>query len=88
MEILPVIMLGLRSIILENLNTSSAELAYGVNLRLPFHFFHKANPNIKSVPHTFVERLKSIMNKLQPVQPSHHGKQKSFLSKDFDSCSS
>lgn len=64
MEILPTILLGLRSIILENLKASPAELVYVSNLRLPFHFFHEAKANVKSNPYTFVERLKSIMNRL------------------------
>ena len=86
MEVLPTILLGLRSIILENLNASPAELVYGQNLRLPFHFFHTSKSNIKSDPHTFVERLKSIMNKLQPRQASNHDKQQIFIAKDMDIC--
>lgn len=62
MEKLPIILLGLRSIILENIKASPAELVYGTNLRLPYHFFEKAKPSIKSDPLSFVERLKEFMN--------------------------
>lgn len=53
--------------ILENLNASPAEFVYGKNLRLPFHFFEIAKPRIDSDPHTFVERLKSMMDRLKPI---------------------
>lgn len=87
MEVLPTILLGLRSIILENLNASPAEFIYGTNLRLPFHFFETAKPNINADPLNFVERLKTIMNQLKPVPASNHDKQAIFVHKDMDSCS-
>lgn len=86
MEVLPTILMGLRSVILENLNTSPAELVYGVNLRLPYHFFHEVKVNVKADPSTFVERLKFIMNKLKPVPASNHDKQAVFVSKDMKTC--
>lgn len=81
METLPVILLGLRSTILENLNCSPAELVYGTYLRLPYHFFEHSKPSIKINPSSFVERLKEAMNKLKPVPSSNHDKQSTFVQK-------
>lgn len=81
METLPTILLGLRCIILENINASPAELVYGTNLRLPYLFFEKFKPSLKHDNSTFVERLKDTMNKLKPVPLSNHDKQKSLFIK-------
>ncbi len=86
MEVIPTILLGLRSIILENLNATPSELVYGTSLRLPFHFFETAKPNTLADPFTFVERLKEIMNKLKPVPSSNHNKQAIFIHKDMKTC--
>lgn len=85
-ESLPTILLGLRSIVLENLNASPAELVYGTNLRLPYHFFNQAKPKIKADPTSFVERLKEVMNKIKPVPSSDHSKAKIFIHKDMETC--
>lgn len=68
------------------ISTLNAELVYGSSLRLPYHFFEKVKPNIKSDPFTFVERLKETMNKLKPVQSSNHNKQSIFVHKDMNTC--
>lgn len=76
---LPVILLGLRSVILENLNTSPAELVYGTSLRLPYSFFSETKSNLKADPSGFVEKLKDVMNKVQAVPSSNHSKQNIFV---------
>lgn len=85
-ETLPTILLGLRSVLLENINASPAEMVYGTNLRLPYHFFEEPKANIKSDPDTFVERLKVIMGKLKPVPSSNHNNQTVFVHKDMNKC--
>lgn len=86
METLPTILLGLRSIVLENINASPSELVYGTNLCLPYHFFEKSKPDVKADPATFVERFKTTMNKLKPVPASNHDKEKIFVHKDMENC--
>lgn len=85
-ETLPTIMLGLRSIILENINASPAELVYGTNLRLPCHFFEPVKTKPAIDQSSFVERLKETMNKLRPVPSSNHSKQKVFIHKEMETC--
>lgn len=84
---LPIILLGLRSVILPNLKTSVAEMVYGTNIRLPYHFFHKTDKNPTKDPFTFVEKLKRHMDDLQPVPSSNHHKQKIFIFKELKDCS-
>lgn len=86
METLPLILLGLRTVISTNLDISPAELVYGTSLRLPYHFFENSQPDILSDPHNFVEHLKRIMNELQPVPSSNHCKQKIFIHHDMNTC--
>lgn len=86
METLPTILLGLRSIILQNLNASPAELVYGTNIRLPYLYFDNIKPNLLSNASTFVERLKDAMEKIKPVPSSNHSKQNIFVHKDMSSC--
>lgn len=85
-ETLPTILLGLRSVILENINASPAELVYGTNFRLPYHFFEESKPNLKSNPDTFVERLREVMRNIKPVPSSNHNKKKIFVHKDMKTC--
>lgn len=86
MEVLPLILLGLRSIILENINASTSELVYGVNLRLPGHFFHSTKSTVTDDPNSFVQILKNKMNQLQPVPSSNHSKKKIFVSHRLHTC--
>lgn len=85
-ESLPALLLGLGTAISSNLTITPAELVYGTNLRLPYHFFQTSRHSVISDPHTFVEYLKTVMNDLQPVPSSNHSKQKIFIHKDMDTC--
>lgn len=58
MHTLPLILLELRSIILPNPNASVAEMVYGINIRLPYHFFNATKPDANKDP----EKLKRDMN--------------------------
>lgn len=87
MQTLPIIMLGLRSVILPNSKASISEMVYGSTIRLPYHFFHNTEANKTSDPFTFVEKLKRIMDNIQPVPSSNHHKQKIFLFKNLKECS-
>lgn len=84
---LPIILLGLRTVILPNLKASVSEMVYGTNIRFPYHFFHEAENGKTKDPFTFVERLKRAMNELQPTPSSNHHKQKNFVFKELKNCS-
>lgn len=85
-EILPLVLLGIRSAFKEDLQTSSAELLYGEPLRLPGQFFDTATPCTSDIS-DFAARLRSFTEKLKPVQASRHSKQKTFIFKELASAS-
>ncbi|XP_071041632.1 uncharacterized protein [Parasteatoda tepidariorum] len=82
-EVLPTVLLGLRSALKEVLNASSDELVYGTALRLPGDFMHLVNsPNCNN-PFTFVHQLRNCISKLRLVPTSAHCKQTVFVHKEL-----
>ncbi|CAH8647502.1 unnamed protein product, partial [Schistosoma rodhaini] len=68
---LPLVMLGLRSTIKQDIGCCPAELVYGTTLRLPGEFFTSS----KSVPTdlaSYVQRLKQHMGNLRVTLPRQH----------------
>ena len=74
---LPLVLLGIRSAVKEDLNSSSAQLVYGSALRLPGEIFH---PSSKTIPNEFSRMLQSAIRNLKPTPTSHHGKKNFFIS--------
>lgn len=83
-ESLPFVLLGMRTALKEDLNSSSAELVYGETLRLPGEFFHK-QPGNTTDPSEFSARLTSVMNSIRPSPASRHGQHKIFIFKNLSS---
>lgn len=71
-EILPWVLLGLRSAWKEDLQTSAAELVYGEPLRLPGQFF-APDPEDGMDMTTITARLRAHVSKLKPLPTSWHG---------------
>ena len=61
---LPIVLLGIRATLKEDLSCTSAEMVYGTTLRLPGDSF--STPTIED-PTSFVSRLRSSMQHLQFV---------------------
>lgn len=81
---LPLVLLGLRSVIREDLGCSSAELVYGTPLNLPGEFF----TSCRDIKHSEFNRLlQDSIRKLKPVETSSHGKRTVFVSSKLSSCS-
>jgi transposase InsO family protein len=70
-EVLPLVLLGIRSAWKEDLKGSPAELVYGEPLTLPSQFFSTSTPALLD-PVDFASRLRSYMNKLAPQPTSWH----------------
>ena len=68
---LPLVLLGIRTALKEDLHCTAAELVYGTTLRLPGEFFGFAATSQPADPADFVQRLKTTMQQLQapPVRP-------------------
>lgn len=82
---LPIALLGLRTTVKEDLNTSPAEMVYGTTLRLPGEFFDK--PHGDYTESEFIGHLRSTMAQLKPVNTAHHCADKVFIQKDLKTCS-
>lgn len=83
-QILPTVLLGLRSCYKEELKASPAEFLYGLPLRVPGEFFTHEDP--PADPHFFLEDFRVHIRNVKPVPASHHCKQKTFCYKDLYTC--
>ena len=81
-DVLPLTLLGLRSVFKEDLQATTAELVFGTTLSLPGDFFSLSTE--KSCPIEFVTKLREIMAKLKPT--SHHGNKKVFVHEQLAHC--
>ena len=62
-EYLPIVLLGLRSMIKEDIKSTAAEMVYGTTLRLPGEFFTQPSQNATPTS-SYVSRLRQHMAKL------------------------
>lgn len=81
-ESLPLVLLGIRSALKEDLGTSSAELLYGEPLRLPGEFFAPSTSGTTDIT-DFTARLRSFAEKLRPSPASRHSTNKIFVYKNL-----
>ncbi|GFT23990.1 retrovirus-related Pol polyprotein from transposon 412 [Trichonephila clavipes] len=82
-ETLPAV-LGLRVAVKPDINASSAELVYGVSLRLPAEIC--TDTSSMPLDYGFVQQLKNQMNHLKPLSTSTHGFSKIFVHPKLDDC--
>lgn len=83
-NILPLVLLGLRTSFKEDINASPAELVYGETLRLPGEFFDEttSEPN-----NEFIIQLRNYIQNLRPTQTSHHTNGKAtFIQSELRNC--
>ncbi|GFV95131.1 retrovirus-related Pol polyprotein from transposon opus [Trichonephila clavipes] len=76
-EVLPIILLGLRASLKEDILCTPAELVFGTTIRLPGEMFDSSKPDDDVV--NFVSKLKFHMQSLHPKPPKHHGKCPVFI---------
>ena len=67
-DALPLILLGIRSAVKTDLDTSPAELVYGTTLRMPGEFIDASTTPLPN-PTEYARRLSEHMSKLRPVSP-------------------
>ncbi|GFR01843.1 transposon Ty3-I Gag-Pol polyprotein [Trichonephila clavata] len=84
-ESIPLVLLGLRTALKEDLQCTSAELVYGSTLRLPAEFFK--TPSLNVDPHEFLKNLRAVMDQLKPVATTSHGSKKVFVHPGLKTCS-
>ncbi|GFW26812.1 transposon Tf2-9 polyprotein [Trichonephila clavipes] len=75
--VLPIILLGLRASLKEDILCTPAELVFGTTIRLPGEMFDCSKPDDDVL--NFVSKLKSHMQSLHPKPPKHHSKRPVFI---------
>ena len=81
-EVLPLVLLGMRSAWKDDLQTSTAELVYGEPLRLPGEFFKPHKDDIIDEA-DFAARLRKHMSRLSPATTSVHGEKTFYIPRDL-----
>lgn len=82
---LPIILLGLRSALREDLGCSVADLVYGQPLRLPGEYFEPATTG--TLQSDFVKQLQRAVGQLKPQKVMHHAKPLVFVQDELSKCS-
>ena len=87
LEALPLVLLGMRSAIKEDLNASPAELVYGEPLRRPGEFLAPhPGPDRQEDTTNFVARLRQQMATLRPAPASRHTTSTPFMFQELKTC--
>ncbi|KAL1492720.1 hypothetical protein ABEB36_010935 [Hypothenemus hampei] len=83
-QLLPTVLLGLRSCFKEDLNASPAQLLYGTQLRLPGEFF--PDDDAPANPTFFLEKFREFIKGVRPTPTAHHSRTRLFSLKDLHTC--
>lgn len=83
---LPVVLLGIRTAIREDLKCSTAEMVYGTTLRLPGELFVPAPSDTLGDPLSYVDTLRNLMQQLQYQRPRLPSNSPTFVHKDLNNC--
>ncbi|UYV75795.1 hypothetical protein LAZ67_13001374 [Cordylochernes scorpioides] len=83
---LSLVLLGIRSSLREDLNTTTAELVYGKPLPLPGTFFEDP-PSASSPTEPWLEDFKRAMASLKPAPNKPHGNRHVYVPKPLETCS-
>ncbi|KYN16695.1 hypothetical protein ALC57_11013 [Trachymyrmex cornetzi] len=83
LEVLPTVLLGLRTCFKEDLKSSSAEMLYGSSLRIPGEFFLEDPP---ADPEMFLEKHRIAMRNIKSRPTSHHCNKTPFYHKNLFHC--
>lgn len=81
---LPIVLLGLRTSLKEDIKTTCAELVFGTTLRLPGEFLIDYEGN--DTQQIYVQRLRTFMRGIRPVPTAHHSKARLFVHKNLYDC--
>ena len=84
---LPAVFLGARSAVKELLGRSTAEIVYGMTLRLPGKFSHKYNVDAHTDLDNYSDKLRVAMSNLRLCPPRDSTQNNIFQYKEIDTCS-
>ena len=83
---LPLVLLGIRTALKDDIHCTAAELVYGTSLRLPGEFFDCSQDDTVYDPAAYVSLLKSVMQRLKPIPVRPHPRRKVYISKALATC--
>lgn len=83
-ERLPLILLGLRSCVRQDAETSPAEMTYGTPLKLPGDFFTETR---STDPETFARKVTDMLKDIKPIPATNHNLEKPFVHGLLGTCS-
>jgi len=84
---LPLILMGIRTTVKQDLRCTAAELVYGTTLRLPGEFFHTYMHTTHTPdPVNYATHLKTVMQKLRPPSARSSQQRKTHITKDLHTC--
>ena len=72
MTTLPLILLGLRTSVKQDLNSTTAEMVYGTTLRVPGEFLTPSPTTSLPQPSEFINKLKTHFRHIKPIPPRHN----------------
>lgn len=84
-RVLPTVLLGLRSILKEDLGCTPAELLYGIPIRLPGELMEQKTHH-QSAGSEFVDRLRESIARLPRILASTHGSVRIYVPKELATC--
>ena len=87
-ESLPVVLLGLRATVKQDLDACPSELVYGTALRLPGEYFSPGSASERNITASdFAVRLAEHMRSLRAPETQHHAKPLVYLPPSLETCS-
>ena len=84
-DVLPTVLLGLRTSNKEDIGVSAEELVFETTWRIPGELFISAD--MPPDPKIFVEKFREVMRKVGPTPTAHHHKTRNFVHKNLYTCS-
>ena len=86
-EVLPLVLLGIRTAIKADIGCSAAELVYGTGINLPAQFVAPIKPDSLPDQANYVHRLKDFMLKIRPTPTRKQQRSTPYVNSDLSSSS-
>ncbi|XP_029675767.1 uncharacterized protein LOC115243155 [Formica exsecta] len=84
-EILPVVLMGIRAAWKEDLQATAAEIVYGEPIRLPGQFLQQSNKqDIVEEPEDMLKQLKKNLRDVRPREVKRHGQATPFVFQNME----
>lgn len=85
-EMLPTVLLGLRTVHKEDIAATPAEMVYGQTLRLPGEMVSANNSSANYNEHEFIAAFRERMRNMHPTSTAHHTNGNVFVQKSLQHC--